>query len=148
MAVLTSDTQRNEKLHRSQLLAIPVAADTAIWTGAIVCTNAAGLAVPGADAAGLAPHGVTHRGFDNRGGAAGTIPGSSNLFGAERFVQVDTAGEWEFLVSAGAPKPGGAAFIVDDNTVSANATNNNLKIGTFTRAGNQGGWFVDVERRG
>lgn len=143
---LTKDLIRNHSTHAPQLLPLPVAADAVLFANAIVATNVNGLAVRGTDTAGLIIQGVAYKGFDNTDGANGVL-GSGNQFDAARYVQVDQVGEWEFAVSGPAPKPGQNAFVVDDNTVSAAATINNLKLGRFTRPGNDGGWFVDVERR-
>lgn len=147
MSAQSGPVQRNHSMHTPHLLPLPVKASAVIYENAIVCTDANGVAVPGSDTANLVPHGVAHTGYDNTGGADGVVPADTNNFGWLRYCQVDTVGEWEFAVSAGSPKAGGSAFIVDDNTVSANATTNSLKIGTFTRPGNEGGWFVNVERR-
>lgn len=147
MAPLAAPKQRNNKLHTPKLNALPVKAGANLFTGAIVCTDAAGLAVRGSDTVGLTSQGVCYKGFDNTLGADGVIPGSPDNFDAERHVQVDGAGDWEFAVSAGDPVPGQPAYIVDDDTVSANDTAQSLKIGEFARPGNEGGWFVDVSRR-
>lgn len=47
------------------------AAGAVIYSGALVCVDAAGLAVPGADAASLKFIGLAYRGFDNTMGSAG-----------------------------------------------------------------------------
>jgi hypothetical protein len=146
MPNLTKDIIRNHNVHTPQLLPLPVAAWFVIFANAIVATDANGLAVPGADTAGYTIQGVAYKGFDNSDGPDGVL-GSGNQFGAARYVQVDQAGEWEFPILGAAPKPGQNAYVVDDNTVSAANTGNNLKLGRFTRPGNDGGWFVDIERR-
>ena len=149
---LTANAQRNMKLHRHQLNALPVAAATVIFTGALVATqDADGLAVPASDAAAQTLQGVAFEGLDNSTGAAGTIPYTAgtddNLLGAERVVRVDQVGEWEFTVNGADPKPGQTAYVVDDDTVSAAAGVNGVVAGRFTRPGNYGGWFVDVGAR-
>jgi hypothetical protein len=145
---LSASTQRSHSAHLPRIVPIPAKASAVIWSGAIVCTDAGGVAVPGADTAGLVPQGIAWRGIDNTGGADGSIAASSTAIGSARYVDVDDRGEWEFTVSAGSPKVGLPAFVVDDDTVSANATTNSLKIGTFTRPGlSATTWFVDVARR-
>jgi hypothetical protein len=147
MANLAKTVVRNHNVHTPQLLPLPVKAGAVLFGHAIVATDANGLAVRGADTAGLTIQGVAYRPFDNTGDADGVLTSSVDQFDAARYVQVDQVGEWEFAVSGASPKPGQPAFVVDDNTVSAAATNNNLKLGRFTRPGNDGGWFVDIERR-
>jgi len=147
MANLTRNVIRNHNIHTPQLLPLPVRAGAVLFGNAIVATDEDGLAVPGADDANLTIQGIAHKPFDNAGGADGVLASSADMFDAERYVQVDQAGEWELAVSDGTPLPGQAAYVVDDNTVSAEDTNNNLRLGRFTRPGNDGGWFVDVERR-
>jgi hypothetical protein len=120
-----------------------------IYLNAITCTDADGFAVPGADIAGLRAQGVAWKPFDNTNGANGTLGDTFNSFGATRFVEVDSRGEWEFTVPpevVPAPKPGDDAYIVDDSTV-ATVTANSILIGKFTRPGSPGTWFVDIDRR-
>ncbi len=145
MANLAKDAMRNHSVHSPQIVPLPVKAGSVIYTNAIVATDGNGLAVRGADTAGLTCHGVAYKGYDNSAGANGAL-GTGNQFDAVRYVQVDQVGEWEFAVSGTAPKPGQSAYVVDDNTVATSSTNS-IKLGRFTRPGNDGGWFVDVERR-
>jgi hypothetical protein len=147
MTPLTRSTQRPFGLHQDQILPLPVAADTAVWTGALVATNAAGLAVPAADTAGLTVHGICRTGCDNRTGAVGTLGNATDFSTAQRYVRVDRQGEWALKVTGTAPKPGQLAFAVDDDTVSAAPTVNNIPAGRFTRPAGPSTWFVDVERR-
>ena len=146
MSALTSDLHRMHSVHQPQFLPLPVKAGARIYLNAITCTDANGLAVPGADTAGLRPQGVAWKPFDNTLGADGTLGDTFNSFGATRCIEVDAKGEWEFAVTGAAPKPGDNAYIVDDNTV-ATATANNLQIGKFTRPGSPGKWLVDIDRR-
>lgn len=146
MAPLTASKQRTAKVLDSQYVAVPVNSGSVIFAGAIVCREAAtGLAVPGADTAGLVPLGVSVDELDNTSGADGVVSGS----GGERFIRVDVQGEQEFALEEGSSTPviDGFAYIVDDDTVSADATTNELILGKFTRPGPDGGWFVDLERR-
>jgi hypothetical protein len=127
---------------------LPAAANVRIYEGAIIATNSSGLAVPAADTAGFIIQGVCRRtALDNTGGAAGSLGTSPEAMDAARWIEVDAHGEWEFTVSAGTPKPGASAFVVDDNTVSAAATTNNIVAGKFTRPASATSWFVDIERR-
>ena len=147
MTALTRDTQRAFGIHQEQHLPLPVAAGTAVWAGALVATNAAGLAVPAADTAGLTVHGICRTGYDNRGGAPGTLGTAADYSAAQRFVRVDHQGEWELAVTGALPRPGQLALALDDNTVTAAPTANNIPAGRFTRPAGPSTWFVDVERR-
>ncbi|HEX6863748.1 MAG TPA: hypothetical protein VF414_13065, partial [Thermoanaerobaculia bacterium] len=98
MANQTKDLIRNHTVHTPQLLPLPVKAGSVLFANAIVATDANGLAVRGADTAGLTIQGVAYKGFDNTDGANGVLNAGSQ-FDAERYVQVDQAGEWEFAVS-------------------------------------------------
>jgi hypothetical protein len=146
MAPLTTDVQRLHTVHQPQFLPLPVKAGARIHLNAIVCTDPTGLAVPGADTAGLRAHGVAWKPFDNTAGPDGTLGDTFNAFGAVRYVEVDSRGEWELTVTGATPKPGDDAFVVDDDTV-ATVTANSILLGQFTRPGSPGKWFVDVDRR-
>lgn len=151
MPPLIANATRQHSSHSPQWVPLPVQAGVNIYDHAIVCTTAAGLAVPGADVAGLTCWGVAWRGFDNSTGPNGVV--GSGIVGSssgscERYVEVDGQGEWEFAVTGATPIPGDTAYVVDDNTVSADPTANQIVLGRFTRPGiTSGYWFVDVERR-
>lgn len=68
----TSTTNRNDLLGVSQSrVQVPVAASTKIVSGVLVCTNAAGDAVPAADSADLYFFGLSESLADNSAGSAG-----------------------------------------------------------------------------
>lgn len=146
MAPLTTNVHRMHSVHQPQFLPIPVQAGARIFLNSIVCTGADGLAVPGADVDGLRAQGVAWKPFDNTNGADGTLGDTFNAFGATRFVEVDSRGEWELTVEGPTPKAGDDAYVVDDDTV-ATATANSILLGRFTRPGSPGKWFVDLDRR-
>jgi hypothetical protein len=146
MAPLTANVHRMHSVHQPQFLPIPVEAGVRIFLNAIVCTNAEGLAGPVYDGLSLRAQGVAWKPFDNTDGDSGTLGDTFNSFGAARFVEVDSRGEWEFAILAPMPKPGDNAYVVDDDTVSA-VTANSVLLGKFTRPGSPGKWFVDIERR-
>ena len=56
-------------------------------------------------------------------------------------------GERVVQKSFATPIPGATAFVVNDNTVSAAPTANNIPAGKFTRPYSASAWFVDLERR-
>ena len=143
--MLTADKQRSKALHTLRLVPLPVAAGEVIFVGALVCTDATGVAVPAADAAGTVFQGVAHRGFDNSAGADGDLSGPLSQ---QRYCEVDQNGPYSFAVDGAAPISGDTALVVDDDTVSAAATVNSLACGRFTEPdpAQAGNWFVDVER--
>ena len=146
MPALTADVHRMHSVHQPQFLPLPVKGGARIFLNAITCTDANGFAVPGTNTAGLRAQGVAWKSFDNTNGADGTLGDTFNGFGAVRFVEVDSQGEWELAFTGPVPKPGDNAFIVDDNTV-ATAASNSILLGKFTRPGSPGKWFVDIDRR-
>lgn len=146
MTALTADLQRVHTVHQPQFLPLPVKAGARIYLNAITCTDANGLAVPGANTAGLRAQGIAWKPFDNTTGADGTLGDTFNSFGAVRYVEVDSQGEWEIAFTGAIPKPGDNAFIVDDNTV-ATVTTNSIQLGKFTHPASPGKWFVDIDRR-
>jgi hypothetical protein len=146
MTALTSDLQRVHTVHQPQFLPLPVKAGARLYLNAITCTDANGFAVPAANTAGLRGQGIAWKPFDNTTGADGTVGDTFNSFGAVRYVEVDSQGEWEIAFTGATPKPGDNAYIVDDNTV-ATVTTNTIQIGKFTRPASPGKWFVDIDRR-
>lgn len=158
MAALSTNYHRPHKRHTPALNIAPADAGKVFWEGAYICREAAtGLVIPASDTANLVPLGVVQRSphpenplssaaLDNSSGADGVLDHTQ----AVRVVQYDQAGEWAFNVTAGTPRVGGSAFLVNDHEVSANATTNSIKAGTFTRPveGMSGHWYVDISRRG
>ena len=146
MASLTADVQHMHSVHQPQFLPLPVKGGARIFLNAIVCTDPDGFAVPAEDTDGFRTQGVAWKSFDNTTGADGTLGDTFNGFGAARFVEVDSQGEWEFTFTGAVPKPGDDAFVVDDDTVST-VTSESILLGKFTRPGSPGKWFVDIDRR-
>ena len=146
MPALTADVHRMHSVHQPQFLPLPVKAGARIYLNAIVCTDPGGFAVPGDDDADLRVQGVAWKSFDNTLGADGTLGDTFSAYGAVRFIEVDSQGEWELAFTGAVPKPGDNAFVVDDNTV-ATVTSNSILLGKFTRPGSPGKWFVDIDRR-
>jgi hypothetical protein len=146
MPALTADVHRMHSVHQPQFLPLPVKAGVRIYLNAITCTDANGFAVPGANTAGLRAQGIAWKSFDNTNGADGTLGDTFSAYGAVRFVEVDSQGEWELAFTGAVPKPGDNAFVADDNTV-ATVTSNSVLLGKFTRPGSPGKWFVDIDRR-
>lgn len=107
---LTTDRTTPER-NDGRTFALPVAAATLIYAGALSCRNAAGDAVPGSGVPGLVAQGVAMDHADNSAGSAGDL-----------IVEV-RAGQFRFKNSAGGDTitkahVGDPAFIVDDETVA------------------------------
>ena len=161
MALIKNKARKHKTpLHR-ELNVVPAKAGGVYFTGAyIVREAAAATAIPGADAAGVVPLGVlvepmfpddpdlarSHH-LNNAAGGDGVLTHDT----AERVLRYAQNGEWEFDVAGGTPLAGGKAYLVDDDTVHADAgvTANDIVAGHFTRPGTRSGaWFIDISRRG
>ncbi len=110
---LTND--RNTPMRQGDMVTLPVEANTTIYAGAMVAVNAAGNAVPAADAAGLTVIGRAEAQVDNTGGAAGALT-----------IQV-RRGVFQFANSTAsaltAADVGQVAHVADDATVAKTTTN-------------------------
>lgn len=134
MAALTAD--RNTRRRTGDRFEDPVAANTMIFVGALVCLNAAGNAVPGATATGLKARGVAVKRADNRGGAAGAIRVEIDPSPA-RF---DNSAAADAITRADI---GALAYIVDDQTVAKTAA---VVESNPTRS--VAGTIIDVDQSG
>jgi hypothetical protein len=164
MTVLAANVSggRQNKAHQRALNVAPANAGSVFYVGAYLCREAAtGVVIPGADTAGLVPLGVVVEPMnnddpdfnltahlDNTAGADGTITVAGNLDTMVRVVRYDQQGEYAFAVESGTPKVGDIAYLFDDNTVDTAATTNGIIAGHFTRPAPNGGWFVDISKRG
>lgn len=143
MTALTRSANRMTEGKHEQTNIVPVAADAIIFRSAIVMRESgASAAVPGADTAGAVFLGIALEALDNTGGLDGTVTGTAY----ERAVSVSRIGEYAFAVDGATPKVGQVALIVDDNTVSADATSNNVACGKFTGPAPDARWWVDIAR--
>lgn len=113
-----------------------VAANAKIYAGSLVCLNATGYAVPGADTANFRLLGVASENVDNTGGANG-----------DKTVRVRRKGVYRFAAAGMAVTNIGAAVMVtDDQTVALTSTNSVAagKIAEFISATEVG---VDIDMR-
>lgn len=112
----------------------PVAADTVIFTGALVVLDSSGNAAPGSEDTGLVARGVCEERVDNAGGAAGD----------ERVAT--RTGVFCFKNSTGSDEIdrthiGDDAYIVDDETVAAtSATDTRSIAGEIVDVNDDGVW--------
>jgi hypothetical protein len=127
---------RNTPRKEGDLRQFPVAADTKIYAGALVCLNAAGAATPGAVATTLTAVGRAEAQADNTGGAAGDITVNVRK-GTFRYANSAAADE------IGPEDIGKTAYVVDDETVAlTNGTNTRSAAGTIYDVDAQGVWIT------
>jgi len=134
MTALTAD--RQTPYREGVELEYKVAASAKIFAGSLVCVNASGYAVPGADAANFKFVGVASEYVDNTGGANG-----------DKTVRVRRKGVYRLGASGLAVTDIGAAVnVADDQTVAKTTTNNVAcgKIAEFVSATEAG---VDIDQR-
>lgn len=108
MTALAKDRTKTAERSCGRRIRLPVAAAVKIYNGSIVCIDAAGRAVPGANTAGLRVMGRACKQADNSAGAAGAI-----------FVDVER-GIFKFEPGTQAPVAatvGFPVFVQDDQTV-------------------------------
>lgn len=122
MAALT--TGRNTNWQDGDIVSVPVAAATTIYAGALVAVNAAGDALPAADAAGLKVIGRAEEGVVNAG-AAGAV---SILVrrGCSLWLNNDGAGT---PVTKAMLHGLASIYVLDDNTVSGATGTNSIVAG-------------------
>lgn len=110
MTALTSD--RNTPHREGFLFHLPVGAAVTIYAGAIVMKNATGYAVPGATATGQVCAGRAEDAVDNAAGSDGDL----SVKVRSGVYLYDNAGDIDIS------HVGDTAYIVDDQTVSLDAT--------------------------
>lgn len=145
---------RRHKAHRNKNLVAPAKAEHVYYVGGAVSFDASGLVVPGVQdgairAAGILvsqkfpydPRNITSQ-LDTRGSTDGSMSGDE----CTNCVEFDTTGRYHFLNVLGSPVVGGWAYLVDDDTVSADPTLEGIVLGEFAQS-KDGGWFVDIGKR-
>lgn len=153
MTALTADISRSRKILPTALNVVPAKGDKIFYGGSILCRNSSGLGVPGTDTAGLRVLGIVTQPMNTTGLADGSYGYGDALL---RCVQYDQTGEWAIAITGSdVPKVDGLAFLVDDNTVTADAPGvgatsvNGIIVGRFTRpAQAPNTWFVNILYRG
>ncbi len=135
MAALTSD--RNTEYSLGDLLSIPVAAETRIFAGSLVCSNADGYAVPAADTAGLIFEGVATAQADNRNGADGDLN-----------VVVRRRGRYRLDCASALDQSALSAqvYAEDDQTVAvAGDVDNDVAVGVIDKVEGAGDCWVSID---
>lgn len=109
MSALAADraTLRKDGVFRS----IPVAASTLIYSGALVCVNSSGLAVPGSASTTLTAVGVADARADNSSGAGSAI----NVRVRRGIFCFDNSASADLITEA---QIGTTCYVVDDHTVA------------------------------
>jgi len=134
MTALNSD--RRTPYREGTELEFKVAGGARIYAGSLVCVNAAGYAVPGADTAGFKFVGVARESVDNAGGANG-----------DKTVVVRRKGVFRFAGAGLAITDIGASVNVSDDQTTAKSTSNNVacgKIAEYISATEAG---IDIDMR-
>jgi hypothetical protein len=133
MAALTKD--RATPYRDGIEIEFPVAANSKIYAGSLVCANTSGYAVPAADTAGLRFLGVALEQTDNTGGANGA-----------KSVRLRRSGAFEFdAASITQAMVGTAMYVVDDHTIDdAAGPVNDIRVGVLVKyVADTKGW-VDI----
>lgn len=115
---------------------VPIAANVAIFMGAIAALDANGRAVPASDTAGLKVAGMCEETCDNTGGAAGALSIVARK-GVFRYANSATNPVTQALV-------GKDCYIEDDSTVASTGTHK-VRAGVVVEIDNEGVW---VDMRG
>jgi len=135
MAALTKD--RATPYRDGIEVEFPVAANSKIYSGSLVCANTSGYAVPAADTAGFTFLGVALEQVDNTGGANGV-----------KKIRLRRTGVFEFdAASITQDMVGDDMFSVDDHTMDdAAGTTNDIRIGKLVKyVADTKGW-IDISR--
>jgi len=135
MTALTQDRSTDYSL--GDLLAIPVAAGEEIFAGSLVCTDAAGYAVPGADTAGYVFEGVATQQADNSSGADGDVSVVVRRRGRYRF---DSASALDQASMSG------EVCVYDDQTVADDSdTTNSIACGRIDKIESSGECWITID---
>ena len=138
MTALAAATERKHK-HAQNIVSYKVAASTVIHKGALVCINASGYAIPGADTAGIKFVGVATETVDNSSGSNGTL----SVRVAKEYL-----GKFAKSGSITIANLGTEVTIVDDNTVAlAATTTNDIPAGLISAVDDDGELWIDTRLR-
>jgi hypothetical protein len=133
MAALTQD--RPTTYRDGIEVEYPVATDTRIFAGSLVCVNTEGYAVPAADTAGYVIVGVAQEQADNRGGANGAKQVRLRRSGVFKF---DAASITQAMV-------GQPMYVVDDHTFDdAEGPTNDIRVGVLVKYSSATQGWIDI----
>jgi hypothetical protein len=133
MAALTKD--RATPYRDGIEIEFPVAANSKIYAGSLVCANTSGYAVPAADTAGLKFLGVALEQVDNTGGANGA-----------KKVRVRRSGAFEFdALSITQAMVGSSMYVMDDHTIDdASGPNADIRVGILVKYVSDTKGWIDI----
>jgi len=114
----------------------PVSGATRIFAGAIVCLNAAGVAVPGSTSTTLKVRGIAQEQVDNRDG----VDGALSIESRRGVFQVDNSSGADQITRADI---GSNAYIVDDQTVAKTSATNTRSVAGAIRDVDSGGVWIE-----
>jgi predicted RecA/RadA family phage recombinase len=135
MAALTKD--RATPYREGVELDFPVAANTKIYSGSLVCGNSGGYAVPGADSPGFKFLGVAMEQADNSGGADGA-----------KAIRLRRSGVFEFDASTiNQAMLGSSMYVKDDHTIDdAAGCTYDIRVGILVKLVSESRGWVDINR--
>ena len=154
----STNTSRPARGQTRRLTITAAKAGIQYFIGQVLCVETAtGLGVPAADAAGLVFRGIlveplipdTDQGYtrrchlDNRAGADGVLRGDDQY--SERILRSDKGLRYAFPYTGPTPLPEQDAYVVDDESFTADAAlvNHDIRVGKFERPGPDGTYFID-----
>jgi hypothetical protein len=113
----------------------PVAANTKIFAGSLVCANTNGYLVPATDTIGLKFVGVAIEQMDNTGGANGA-----------KKVRVRRVGAFEFdAASITQAMVGTSMYVVDDHTIDdSSGPTNDIRVGILVKYVSDTKGWIDI----
>jgi len=134
MSALTRD--RATSYREGVEVEFPVAANTKIYVGSLVCLNASGYAVPAADTSGYLCAGVAMEQVYNSGA------------NGDKEIRLRRTGAFEFeAVSLTQTMVGAPMYAVDDQTFDATAgSTNHVKVGVLVKIVSATTGWIDITR--
>lgn len=123
---------RNTLMKDGKLIVLDVKGSTLIEAGKIVAVDATGMAVPGANTAGLTVMGSSDRRVDNSAGADGDL--GVPVKRKQAFLYANSSGN-----AVTAAQIGKTVYVEDDHTVASSSTNS-IAAGTCLGLESTGVW--------
>jgi len=130
-------TDRNTVRKQGDYAAYPVKGGATVYAGSLVCIDANGYALPGADTAGYRFVGVARGYADNSAGSDGDVS-----------IEVWRRGCFEFACAGMTlADVGGSVYVLDDQTVGLAATaTNDIPCGAVSEFNSATSVYIDIAR--